>query len=122
MCEDLFFLSNYPEIQSWLGFSTQLNPFLVPPEILLEVCLLSLFSVLPLFTLSFSLLRESNLLQILFLCLVQNPRELIHSNLRPTPPPIRCLSILILIINPHSLSINKVFFITQRVKSKRNLI
>jgi hypothetical protein len=40
MCEDLSFLSNYPEVQSWLGFSTELNPFLVPPEILLEVCLL----------------------------------------------------------------------------------
>lgn len=37
MCEDLSFLLNFPDVQAWLGFSTHLNPFLVPPEILLEV-------------------------------------------------------------------------------------
>lgn len=37
MCEDLSFLLDFPDIQAWLGFSPQSNPFLVPPDILLDV-------------------------------------------------------------------------------------
>jgi hypothetical protein len=34
MCEDYQFLSEYPSVSNWLGFSPESNPFFVPPECL----------------------------------------------------------------------------------------
>jgi hypothetical protein len=38
MCEDTVFLLEYPNVSEWLGFSPTANPFLLPPEVLFEVC------------------------------------------------------------------------------------
>lgn len=45
MCEDTMFLLEYPNVSEWLGFSPTANPFLLPPEVLFEVCLTEVYIV-----------------------------------------------------------------------------